>query len=99
LQDDHTNEDDRCLGPEVKLPLSQSVQTRDDLLTEKRSDVYNCDVGDKGDGEFGENSIEGSYFENRDPVRNNGGKHGFGNAERHVLISLLSPSYLYFAFL
>ncbi|KAK1680165.1 hypothetical protein QYE76_041013 [Lolium multiflorum] len=82
LQDDHTKEDDRCSGPEVKLPLSQSVQTRDDLLTQKRSFVYNCDVGNKGDGEFGENSIEGSYFENRDPVRNNGAKHGFGNAER-----------------
>jgi hypothetical protein len=89
MQDGHTKEGGHCLGSEVKLPLSRSVQTHDELLTEKRSDGYNCDTGDKGDGEFCENSIEGSYFENRDPVRNNGAKHGFGNDERHVLISLL----------
>jgi hypothetical protein len=94
LQDGHTKEDDCCLGSEVKLPLSRSVQTHVELLTEKRSDGYNCDTG-----EFCENSIEGSYFENRDPARSNGAKHGFGNAERHVLISLyFSPSCLYFMF-
>ena len=98
LQDDHIKKDDHCLGSKVKLPLYQSVQARGELLvTEKGNDGYNCDSGDKGDGEIGENSVEGSYFENRDPVRNNGAKHGFGNAERHVLISLLSPSCLYFS--
>uniref|UniRef100_A0ACD5UZW0 Uncharacterized protein n=1 Tax=Avena sativa TaxID=4498 RepID=A0ACD5UZW0_AVESA len=92
LQDGHTKEDDHCLGSEVKLPLSRNVQTHDELLPEKRSDGYNCDAGDKGDGEFNENSIEGSYLENRDPVRNNGAKHGFGNAERLMQEEKLSAS-------
>jgi hypothetical protein len=87
----HTKKDDCCLGSEVQASLNRSVQTHDELLvTEKRRDSYNCDAGNKGDFEIGENSIEGSYYENRDAVRNNIAKHGFGNAERHVLISLLS---------
>uniref|UniRef100_A0A0E0I1D5 tRNA wybutosine-synthesizing protein 2/3/4 n=1 Tax=Oryza nivara TaxID=4536 RepID=A0A0E0I1D5_ORYNI len=33
-------------------------------------------------------SLEASYLESQDPVLQNGAKHGFGNAKRHVLISL-----------
>lgn len=74
----HTKKDDCCLGSEVQASLNRSVQTHDELLvTEKRRDSYNCDAGNKGDFEIGENSIEGSYYENRDAVRNNIAKHGF----------------------
>lgn len=78
------------LGSEVILPLNGSVQTHNEaLVTKRRSDSsYNCDADDKGDSEIGESSIEGLYFENQDLV-DNSAKHGFGNAERHVLISLL----------
>ncbi|CAM0906040.1 unnamed protein product [Alopecurus aequalis] len=93
LQDDHIKKDDHCLGSKVKVPLNQSIQAHGELLvTEKRNDVYNCDGGDKGDGEIGDNSVEGSYFENRDPVRNIGAKHGFGNGERLIHEEKLSAS-------
>ncbi|KAF7008271.1 hypothetical protein CFC21_023064 [Triticum aestivum] len=89
----HTKKDDLSLGSEVQASLNQSVQTHDELLvTEKRRDSYNCDAGTKGDCEIGENSIEGSYYENRDAVRNNIAKHGFGNAERLMHEGKLSAS-------
>lgn len=97
----HTKEDDRCLGSEVQVSLNRSVQTHDELLVaEKRRVSYNCDAGNKGDCEIGENSIEGSYYENQDPVHNNIARHGFGNAQRHVLISLLfSVCFIYIIFI
>lgn len=83
LLDGCNKTDSCCLGSKVKLSHNRTVQTHNEVLVaEKRSNDYSCEAGEKGDGEICEKSIEGSYFENRDPPRDNGAKYGFGNAER-----------------
>uniref|UniRef100_A0A0E0EBY0 tRNA wybutosine-synthesizing protein 2/3/4 n=1 Tax=Oryza meridionalis TaxID=40149 RepID=A0A0E0EBY0_9ORYZ len=83
------------------LGSSKGCATADNesLVAKKSSDSYNCDADNNCDNGFVESSLEASYLESQDPVLQNGAKHGFGNAKRHVLISLsfypafISPSW------
>lgn len=81
------------VGPEVKLPLDKCAKTNDEyLVTKRRNGGRSCDDDDTG-------SIEAQYFGNQDSAGSEGVKHGFGNAKRHVLLSLFfSSSCYYFSF-
>ncbi|WVZ66070.1 hypothetical protein U9M48_015345 [Paspalum notatum var. saurae] len=79
------------LGPEVKISLDKCGKTNDEILAVKRRNGGpNCDANDTGDSEIGEGSIEAQYFGNQDSAWSKGAEHGFGNAKRHVLLSLFS---------
>jgi tRNA wybutosine-synthesizing protein 3 len=72
------------VGPEVKIPLDKCAKTNDEyLITKRRNGGRSCDDDDTG-------SIEAQYFGNQDSAWSEGVKHGFGNAKRHVLLSLFS---------
>lgn len=81
------------MGPEVKIPLDKCAKTNDEyLVTKRRNGGHSCDDDDTG-------SIEARYFGNQDSAWSKGAKHGFGNAKRHVLLSLCLILFLLFIFL
>uniref|UniRef100_A0A0D9WZF4 tRNA wybutosine-synthesizing protein 2/3/4 n=1 Tax=Leersia perrieri TaxID=77586 RepID=A0A0D9WZF4_9ORYZ len=72
------------------LGSSKGCATTNDesLVAKKSSNSYNGDAANNCDNGFGDSSLDASYLDSQGVVLQNGAKHGFGNAKRHVLISL-----------
>ena len=84
---------------EVKIPSRKGAKNIDEyLVTKRRNGGSNCHSDDRGDSEIGKGSLEAQYFENQNSSWSKGAEHGFGNAKRHVLLSLVSHLVLTFCF-
>lgn len=76
---------------EVKIPLDKGAKKNDEcLVAKRRNGRNNCDAVDRAASEIGEVSLEAHYFENEDSTWSKDVERGFGNAKRHVLLSLFS---------